>query len=115
MKFSNIAATILGFVATTSAAAVKRDDPTDVQILQYALTLEHLENAFYSGALKKFDDKAFTDAGFPSWARGRLQQIADHEAGHVTFLTKALGDGATKPCTYKLYVPFASLSCRAKS
>jgi hypothetical protein len=71
-------------------------------VLQYALTLEHLENAFYSGALAKFDASAFERAGFPSWVRGRFAQIGEHEASHVAFLEKALGDKATKPCTYKL-------------
>ena len=28
-------------------------------------------------------------------------QIADHEATHVKFLSTALGDKATQPCTYK--------------
>ncbi|OBZ76928.1 Protein rds1 [Grifola frondosa] len=73
---------------------------TDTSILQFALTLEHLENNFYSGGLAKFDDKAFADAGFPAWVRGRFVQIAEHEAEHVEFLMAALGDAAPKPCEY---------------
>jgi hypothetical protein len=33
--------------------------------------------------------------------RGRFEQIAEHEASHVSFLTKALGDKAPAACTYK--------------
>ncbi len=80
------------------------DNHLDTVILNYALTLEHLENAFYSEALSKYDDKAFTDAGLPSGARALFQQVAAHEQAHVDFLSKALGANATKPCTYKLYV-----------
>lgn len=75
----------------------------DTSILNFALTLEHLENTFYSGALAKFDEKAFEDAGFPSWVRGRFEQIASHEAIHVETLTKALGNQATQACQYNLY------------
>ncbi|KAF8916046.1 ferritin-like domain-containing protein [Mucidula mucida] len=77
------------------------DNHLDTVILNYALTLEHLENAFYSEALSKYDDKAFTDAGLPSGARALFQQVAAHEQAHVDFLSKALGANATKPCTYK--------------
>ncbi|KAG8838889.1 hypothetical protein FRB91_007326 [Serendipita sp. 411] len=88
-------------VAAAPVEHLKRaDGPSDTDILQYALTLEHLENAFYSGALSKFDAAAFESAGYPSWVRGRFQQIADHEATHVKFLSTALGDIATKPCEY---------------
>ena len=80
--------------------------------MNYALTLEHLENAFYSEALDKYDEKAFTDAGLPSTVRGLFEQVAAHEKAHVDFLTAALGDNATQPCTYKLYVesPLSSWS-----
>ena len=74
-------------------------------ILQYALTLEHVENAFYSGALKKFDAHAFEQAGFPGWVRGRFAQIGAHEATHVKFLETALGAMAPKACEYELCVP----------
>ncbi|THH12067.1 hypothetical protein EW145_g236 [Phellinidium pouzarii] len=82
--------------------SVKRDssDPTTTQILQYALTLEHLENSFYSGALAKFDEAAFEMDGFESWVRGRVAQIGQHESEHVQFLTGALGADTVAACDY---------------
>ncbi|KAJ7184485.1 ferritin-like domain-containing protein [Mycena filopes] len=73
---------------------------TDAQILNYALTLEHLENAFYHQALADYDEDAFADAGFGSGARDAFLQIAEHEAEHVAFLSAALGPNATQPCNY---------------
>lgn len=70
------------------------------------MTLEHLENAFYSGGLAKYDQAAFVAAGLPVWSRGRFEQIAAHEATHVAFLESALGDAATAACNYSLYVFF---------
>ena len=77
---------------------------TDTDVLQFALTLEHLENAFYSGALAKYSADDFAKANFPPWVRGRFSQIGQHEAAHVEFLKGALGDSATQPCEYNLYV-----------
>jgi hypothetical protein len=65
-----------------------------------AVTLEHLENAFYRDALAQFDAAAFESAGFPAWVRGRFAQIAEHEASHVAVLSGALGDAAVQPCEY---------------
>ena len=79
----------------------------DVQVLNYALTLEHLENAFYSGALAQFDEKAFRDAGLSSEACERFLEVALHEETHVAALYAAitlLGGQATQPCDYSLYV-----------
>ena len=51
---------------------------------------------------QKAADADFAKAGFQSFTRGRFTQIAAHEASHVQFLSSALGDAATKPCTYNL-------------
>ncbi|KAH8111503.1 ferritin-like domain-containing protein [Phellopilus nigrolimitatus] len=92
---------LLGIGSVSSTPLGKRADiPTQTQILQYALTLEHLETAFYSGALAKFDAGAFASAGFAPWVRGRFAQIGQHEAAHVAFLTSALGSDAVAACTY---------------
>ncbi|OWZ56603.1 hypothetical protein C368_02234 [Cryptococcus neoformans 125.91] len=101
MKYSTIAVAAIGALAV-QATPIKRDvyTPTDTDILQYALTLEHLENNFYSTALKNMDTQAFVDAGFPTWVRNRFEQIATHEASHVAVLSDALGTDATQPCEY---------------
>ncbi|KIY70577.1 hypothetical protein CYLTODRAFT_347564 [Cylindrobasidium torrendii FP15055 ss-10] len=74
--------------------------PPDATVLNFALTLEHLENAFYQEALGKFDQQAFTEAGLPESARALFEQVSAHEAAHVEFLSAALGEKATQPCNY---------------
>lgn len=63
-------------------------------------TLEHLENAFYSSSLAKLSAKDFEDAGYKPWIRQRFVEIGGDEAVHVATLSSALGDQATKACTY---------------
>ncbi|KAF8149443.1 ferritin-like domain-containing protein [Crassisporium funariophilum] len=102
MRHALLSFIVVAFSAhhVVASPLVPRQTIDDSVILNYALTLEHLENAFYHDALAKFDAKAFTDAGLPPFARGRFQQVADHEAAHVAFLSGALGDKATKACKY---------------
>ncbi|KAI0644421.1 ferritin-like domain-containing protein [Trametes meyenii] len=94
-------AILLSFVAASTVfCAPTTPQVTDTDVLQFALTLEHLENAFYASGLAQYDAKTFQDAGFPDWVRGRFAQIGEHEAEHVKFLSSALGAQATKPCEY---------------
>ncbi|KAI0767666.1 ferritin-like domain-containing protein [Fomes fomentarius] len=94
--------TILIAFAAASAVlgAPTTSQVTDTDVLQFALTLEHLENAFYAGGLVKYSDSDFEKANFPPWVRPRFSQIGQHENAHVQFLQGALGDGATQPCEY---------------
>ncbi|KAI0051495.1 hypothetical protein FA95DRAFT_1554589 [Auriscalpium vulgare] len=73
---------------------------TDPDVLNFALTLEHLENAFYTGGLQNFSQAAFLKAGYAASVRGYYQQIASHEQTHVANLTSLLGTQAVQPCTY---------------
>jgi hypothetical protein len=83
------------------AYSLQSDHLVDYGVLAcFAVTLEHLENAFYRDALAQFDAAAFESAGFPAWVRGRFAQIAEHEASHVAVLSGALGDAAVQPCEY---------------
>src|SRR5271168_808523 len=76
----------------------------DTVILQYALGLEFLENAFYTLGLQMFDNVTFESAGFSPEIRGRYEQIALHEATHVHTLSAALGNNTILPCNYSLSV-----------
>ncbi|KAI9088839.1 ferritin-like domain-containing protein, partial [Phlyctochytrium arcticum] len=78
----------------------------DLFVLNYALTLEHLENAFYKEALAKFPEAAFTAAGLDAGIRRQMEFIAAHEATHVatlsTVIESTFGAGkAVAPCEYQ--------------
>ena len=74
-----------------------------VDVLQYALTLEHLETAFYRDALETFDDQAFIDAGLQVSVREYIVAIAEHEAAHVETLTGVISDLGEEPVTEASY------------
>jgi len=76
---------------------------TSDSILQFALTLEHLEDAFYKKALSEWSIEAFTAAGFSEAFYDQLKYIAHDEEGHVVYLEaglKAAGADPVKACEY---------------
>ena len=60
----------------------------DVAILNYALTLEYLESAFY--------DEAISKGALKGEYMRFAKLVGSHEAAHVTALKKALGSAAVK-------------------
>ncbi|WP_135305815.1 ferritin-like domain-containing protein [Haloarcula amylovorans] len=79
----------------TETATDEDDAAPDVPILNYALTLEHLENAFYREGLETFSDDELSGADVLSQFDGQvcqevpgyLQTVGDHEAAHVKTLS----------------------------
>ncbi|KAG9575209.1 Ferritin/ribonucleotide reductase, partial [Aureobasidium melanogenum] len=105
MKASIISTAVLATAASAAPALVKRQSSDiDGTILNYALTLEHLEATFYREALANFTAQDFAAAGFNETDFYKnLQMIARDEQTHVDFLTTALkGAGVTpvEECTY---------------
>ncbi|KAI9718499.1 MAG: hypothetical protein M1828_006682 [Chrysothrix sp. TS-e1954] len=90
--------------STVSAAPVeKRQALTDADILQFALTLEHLENVFYKKAISMMTEDDFTSAGFSADYFNNLKYISHDEEQHVEELTAGLTAAGAKPvaaCTY---------------
>lgn len=81
----------------------------DVNALQYALTLENFENAFYTTFVGQpgsngglFNASSFTK--YPAGTFQYLQMIAGHEQAHATFLNQTIasfGAVGVSPCQYK--------------
>lgn len=89
--------------ATASPVAKRQSGPSDADVLNFALVLEHLEATFYAQALSQFSASDFTDAGFGGNIRNNIAVIAADEAQHVQFLTTALTAAGATPvqaCNY---------------
>jgi rubrerythrin len=69
-------------------AAAKPSKKQDVAILNYALTLEYLEAAFYKEAVEQ--------GRFSGEVGAFAKLVAAHEAAHVDYLKRALGSAAVK-------------------
>jgi hypothetical protein len=68
-----------------------------VDVLQFALALEHLESACYRDALSAFDERAYADAGYQTTVREYIAAIAEHELDHVERLAGLIDDLGEEP------------------
>jgi len=77
---------------------------TDADILNFALTLEHLEDTFYRQGLANYSSSDFASASnLGSITYNNIAQIGSDEASHVELLTGALSAAGATPvqaCTY---------------
>ncbi|KAK4505986.1 hypothetical protein PRZ48_003951 [Zasmidium cellare] len=94
---------VLAALAAAAPVEQRQTGITDADILNYALTLEHLEDNFYKEGIAMFSAEDFKKAGLGPQFYNNLKEISKDEATHVSFLTTALsGAGATPvaACTY---------------
>ena len=70
--------------------AIAQDGGGDVDILNFALTLEYLEAAFYTQGLKQV-------SGLSGDAKSLATEIRDNETAHVEALTKTIKSLGGKP------------------
>jgi hypothetical protein len=70
----------------------------DLEVLNYALTLEHLEATFYRDGIA-----AFKAADFDDGVYANLMIVAGDEAAHVTLLTQAISGAGGTPVAEATY------------
>lgn len=96
---ASIATPIDSAAAATAPDASARIGADDYSILTFALTLEHLETAFYASALKKFQKSDFKDEALYN----NVVRLATDEATHVSKISsvfKAAKRAVPGPCRY---------------
>ncbi|MDQ6705359.1 MAG: ferritin-like domain-containing protein [Acidobacteriota bacterium] len=112
-KFFTGSAKWAGMAAVASRLAAQSTPVPagDIAILNYALTLEHLEANFYTQGLKTFTSVDFANGQFMQGLGdqingdvfGFLSIIRDHEQTHerkLTSVIKSLGGTPVAACTY---------------
>lgn len=84
------------------AQADERDEAfeTDIDVLNYALTLEHLEYSFYRDGIDQF---TFGNDPFGMSIATNLAAIRDHEGAHVDTLTQVITDLGGEPVAEATY------------
>jgi hypothetical protein len=100
-RYSTAALAIVS-LASAAPATQKRDSGlNDAVILNYALTLEHLEDSFYREGLSNFTEQDFADAGFDSVFYNNIKTVSSDETQHVKFLTSALQGLCPSACSHR--------------
>lgn len=95
---------LAGTASLSSAPSILAQDFSgDVDILNYALTLEHLEHAFYRDGLEALGQADIANAAANDEAFSLLNAIRDHEQAHVDALTQVINDLAGEPVAEATY------------
>ena len=76
---------------------------TPVDVLNYALTLELLEYAFYRDGLQQFSAEDFSAAGYADNVYEWFGIIRDHEMEHVDVITQVITDLGGEPVAEATY------------
>ncbi len=95
----------IGFTSAQGATPMAEAAPfgSAIDVLNFALTLEHLEAAFYRDGLATFGADAFTALGFDASVFDKLTEIGEHEVTHVDTLTKLITDLGGQPVAESTY------------
>ena len=91
---------VAGSPAFGRLRAAAQDFASDVDVLNYALTLEHLESAFYRDGVPQF---SFGTDPFGNSIDAYLGLIGEHEAAHVATLTQVITDLGGEPVVEQAY------------
>jgi hypothetical protein len=83
-----VAGKVTAQTESTPMAGMVFQEP--VEVLNFALTLEHLEAAFYRDGLAAIGVDGITALGFQSSVFDSLTEIGEHEAAHVATLTDVI-------------------------
>lgn len=110
MHFSSLflASSVATTIASSASLFAKRVSTPHVNdgiILNYALTIEYLQQAFYRRGLEEFKGNAFSSVGFAHLFRDNLIQIYSDKKTHIAFLTKTL-TAAKIPAAHELTYSF---------
>lgn len=87
-----VAAAVASSPALARVVAAAQEFEDDIDILNYALTLEHLEYAFYRDGLEQFSAGDFDDGVYDN-----LLLVRDHEGAHVDALVATITDLGGEP------------------
>jgi hypothetical protein len=95
----------LGRVTAQDSTPMAQEAPFNgpVDVLNYALTLEHLEAAFYRDGLAMIGQQGITALGFLPGVFDYLGEIGAHEAAHVTTLTDVITQLGGTPVEEQTY------------